>query len=85
MKHRELLQATGLLRQGMWDDAHRIVQYREDSLACWIHALLHKIEPDEGNSRYWYARTSHSYHDFAATEQELQAIEDALNTGKLSE
>jgi hypothetical protein len=37
--------------------AHKIVQADEaDATSCWIHAVLHKIEGDIGNSRYWYRR-----------------------------
>ena len=42
---------------GEWEHAHRIVQEMNDPLACWIHAILHKIEGDLWNSRYWYGRT----------------------------
>jgi hypothetical protein len=40
-----------------WDKAHEIVQVMNDPLACWIHAILHKIEGDASNSRYWYGRS----------------------------
>jgi hypothetical protein len=40
-----------------WDEAHRIVQQHEAGrTAAWIHAVLHKIEGDMENSRYWYRR-----------------------------
>lgn len=75
----DLQAALDAARAGDWNRAHEIVQRHEDDpLACWIHALLHKIEGDAGNSRYWYARTSHTYDEFSETEQELAAIERAL-------
>jgi hypothetical protein len=44
--------------------------------------VLHKIEGDAGNSRYWYARTAHAYGDFADVERELAAIKrEAGDTG----
>jgi hypothetical protein len=46
--------ALMLARAGDWDGAHRLVQDMGDPTACWIHAVLHKIEGDAGNSRYWY-------------------------------
>ena len=53
----ELLKAIDLATAGQWDAAHRIVQqYDTDPTAAWIHAVLHKIEGDLGNSRYWYRR-----------------------------
>ena len=47
---------------GDWHKAHSIAQdYNHDvssnNIANWIHAVLHKIEGDESNSKYWYART----------------------------
>ena len=50
----ELLQAIELALAGKWDAAHQIVQQYEDGTAAWIHAVLHKMEDDSGNARYWY-------------------------------
>jgi hypothetical protein len=51
----ELLRAIDLALTNHWDAAHRIVQnYDDDPTAAWIHAVLHKIEGDLDNSRYWY-------------------------------
>lgn len=63
---------------GEWDKAHVIVQEYGDQTACWIHAVLHKIEGDAGNSRYWYARTQRRYEDYADPKAELKAIADDL-------
>jgi hypothetical protein len=52
---KDLLQAIALAGAGQWDAAHQIVQrYDADTTAAWIHAVLHKIEGDHDNSRYWY-------------------------------
>jgi hypothetical protein len=57
-----------------WDKAHEIVQVMDDPLACWIHAILHKIEGDASNSRYWYGRSGgRRYEDFSDPRAELQA------------
>ncbi len=50
-----------------------------DEAACWIHAVLHKIEGDEENSRYWYRRCDASYEDFSDANEELNAIVEFLN------
>jgi hypothetical protein len=39
-----------------WHAAHRLVQDLEDPIACRIHGLVHRIEGDLSNSRYWYGR-----------------------------
>jgi hypothetical protein len=55
--NRDLLKAVDLALAGQWDEAHRVVQrYEADATAAWIHAVLHKIEGDLDNSRYWYRR-----------------------------
>jgi hypothetical protein len=61
-----------------WDRAHNIVQEYDDAHACWIHAVLHKIEGDAGNSRYWYARTSHQYEEYGDPQAELRRIAQEL-------
>jgi hypothetical protein len=40
--------------------------------------LLHKIEGDESNSRYLYARCNARFEDHADISQELDAIENSL-------
>jgi hypothetical protein len=53
----DLLQAIQLALADQWDAAHRTAQqYEGDATASWIHAVLHNIEGDLGNSRYWYHR-----------------------------
>jgi len=78
-----LLDAIDAALGGDWHRAHQIVQQHEDDpLACWIHAVLHKIEGDAGNSRYWYSRTAHAYDEFADARQELAAIKRELENGR---
>lgn len=75
----DLMRAVDLALAGEWDGAHKIVQQDESGeAACWIHAVLHKIEGDETNSRYWYARTTHNFEDYADAKAELAAIAAAL-------
>ena len=59
---KNLLQAIDLAEAGQWNAAHEIVQQYEDTTAAWIHAVLHKIEGDEDNSRYWYRRAGKLEH-----------------------
>jgi len=54
--NKELLKAIDLALKGEWNKAHQIVQQYEDITASWIHAVLHKIEGDQDNRRYWYRR-----------------------------
>ena len=61
--HKNLLQAIDLAVAGQWYTAHEMVQqYETDMSAAWIHAVLHKIEGDRDNSRYWYRRAGKLEH-----------------------
>lgn len=64
---------------GEWDKSHKIAQDYSDVMANWIHAVLHKIEGDVWNSKYWYARTAgKKYEDFYSARDELAVINQAL-------
>ena len=74
-----LLIAVDLALAGDWDASHKIAQDYSDAAANWLHAVLHKIEGDVWNSKYWYARTAgRSYEDFSDARDELIAIQDFL-------
>ncbi|MFL9609491.1 hypothetical protein ACKF11_05340 [Methylobacillus sp. Pita2] len=76
-----LLQAVELALNDDWDAAHEIAQDSNEVVAHWIHAVLHKIEGDEWNSRYWYRRTPHAYEEYADPKTELRAIATVLKGG----
>ena len=63
---KQLLDALEIEKNGDWDTAHRIVQDIEHPLAYWIHAYLHRKEPDIANASYWYSRAGKpvSQYDF---------------------
>ena len=42
------------------------------------NAVLHKIEGDESNSRYWYRRSGQSYESWSDPKAELAAIKAVL-------
>ena len=72
---KNLLQAIDLALAGQWDAAHEIVQqYETDTTAAWIHAVLHKIEGDQDNSRYWYRRAGKLEHFSDEPKAELAEI-----------
>jgi hypothetical protein len=74
-----LIEAVDLALADGWDSAHAVVQKHEaDPTACWIHAVLHKIEGDEENARYWYKRAGQFYESYADAKVELAAIKAAL-------
>ena len=75
----DLLRAIDLALGDQWDAAHRIVQqYDSDPMAAWIHAVLHKIEGDLDNSRYWYRRAGKMECCDQEPRAELQAIKAGI-------
>ena len=65
---------------GDWHAAHHIAQKYHDPSANWLHAVLHKIEGDEWNSKYWYAKTTAvKYETFSDADIELKAIQASLD------
>jgi hypothetical protein len=62
-----------------WAAAHDIAQRHEgDATADWLHAVLHKMEGDDGNACYWYRRTQHTFDEFDDPRAELAAIRNAI-------
>lgn len=43
-------------QKGNWAEAHTVAQHLRDPSGSWIHAHLHRVEGDEDNAGYWYAR-----------------------------
>jgi hypothetical protein len=74
-----LLEAVGLALDGDWQAAHRIVQDHDaDEVAAWIHAVVHRMEGDVGNARYWYRRCGRELRESVSTGAELREIEAKL-------
>jgi hypothetical protein len=59
---------------GDWDTAHTIVQDMSDRNAMWIHAYLHRKEPDIWNAKYWYRACSRPYPGDLGFDDEIVAI-----------
>jgi hypothetical protein len=71
-----LRQAVAYLQTGDWQRAHPIVQDDESPLGCWAHGIVHLLEGDTGNARYWYERAGRPWPespDAAAEAAALQA------------
>ncbi|HXY21894.1 MAG TPA: hypothetical protein VEI29_04360 [Burkholderiaceae bacterium] len=51
-----LTRALDLLAKDDGPAAHELIQDLESPLAYWIHGLVHKMQGDLDNSRYWYGK-----------------------------
>jgi hypothetical protein len=70
--------ALSLIKEGKWDESHRIVQKYSDSLSCVIHGYLHRVEGDLSNARYWNNRAGAAMLD-NTLEEELDRIFSLLD------
>ena len=72
---RVLRSAIAHLERGEWQAAHEIVQKAEESpLSCWAHGIVHIMEGDVPNARYWYRQAKRAFPETCAIEQEITAL-----------
>lgn len=63
------------LSRGDWQAAHVIVQDMEDPVAYWIHAVVHRVEGDLDNARYWYRRAKREFDPALSIADELVRLQ----------
>jgi hypothetical protein len=74
----DLATALAHLRRGEWQPAHAIVQADDSALACWAHGIVHALEGDVGNARYWYGRAQRAWPEPYDAGAELDALAAAV-------
>ena len=70
--------ALAHLRRREWQKAHEIVMDLEDRVACHMHGLVHRLEGDMENARYWYAKAGVPLSRSLRLAAELKEIEKEL-------
>jgi Tfp pilus assembly protein PilF len=79
MNRADLARALAYLRAGDWEAAHKIVQRDEDSpLSCWAHGIVHLMEGDTANARYWYREAKREFPRAPSIPDEIVALGKAL-------
>jgi hypothetical protein len=64
-----------LLESNDWEAAHEIVQKDEESaLACWAHGIVHLMEGDVSNARYWYRAAGRAYPGAPSVPEEIRML-----------
>ena len=61
-----------------WQGAHEIVQEHTSPLAAWLHGIVHTLEGDLDNARYWYRKADRVFRGAGAVEDELAAARRAV-------
>jgi Flp pilus assembly protein TadD len=78
-KARVLRSAVAHLERGDWHAAHLIVQKDEESpLACWAHGIVHVMEGDLPNARYWYRQAKRLFPNEFSVAAEIAALKELL-------
>ena len=62
------------LQRGEWEKAHTIVQNDPSNMGCWAHGIVHMLEGDIGNARYWYRRAGRPFPRQPDTGVEIDAL-----------
>ncbi len=74
-----LRSAVAHLEWGDWQAAHEIVQKDEESpLFCWAHGIVHVMEGDLPNARYWYGEAKRPFPAEYSVPDEIAALKQAL-------
>jgi hypothetical protein len=68
-----LRRAADLLVAGDWEAAHVIVQADPSPLAAWMHGIVHLLEGDIANARYWYGQARRPFPDSSELRAEIDA------------
>jgi hypothetical protein len=67
-----------LLDRGDWKAAHEIVQKESSTLAAWLHGIVHTLEGDLDNARYWYRKAAREFPGADAVKQEIAAARKSV-------
>jgi len=79
----QLRTALKHLQKGEWQAAHEIVQKDEDSpLACWAHGIVHMMEGDLPNARYWYGQAKRAFPGSVNASAEIKALAAEIGAQK---
>jgi hypothetical protein len=69
----DLRRAADFLAAGDWQSAHIIVQDHSSTLAAWLHGIVHTLEGDLDNARYWYGKAGRAFRGVDGVNDEIAA------------
>ena len=73
-----IVKAVQHLEAGEWKAAHLLVQKDASSLGCWAHGIVHLIEGDLDNAKYWYRRAHRALPDGNTAHAEIAALKASI-------
>jgi hypothetical protein len=69
------------LEAGEWESAHALAQKDSTPLGCWAHGLVHLIEGDLDNAKYWYRRAHRPLPHGNTVAAEIAALKAMVRQG----
>jgi len=69
------------LEAGDWQAAHQIVQKDATPEGCWAHGIVHLIQGDFENAKYWYRRAHRPLPHGNTAAAEIAALKHSLTKG----
>jgi hypothetical protein len=78
----DLDRALDLLEAGDWKGAHEIVQNDSSTLAAWLHGIVHTLDGDLDNARYWYRQANREFLGPSMVTQEIAAARQARSAAR---
>ncbi len=79
MRVAPIVKAVKHLEAGEWKAAHELVQKDASSLGCWAHGIVHLIEGDLDNAKYWYRRAHRPLPHGNTATAEIAALKASLS------
>ena len=76
-----IAKAVRHLEAGEWEAAHLLVQKDASGPACWAHGIVHLIEGDLDNAKYWYRRAHRPLPHGNTVAAEIAALKAAVREG----
>ena len=76
-----IVKAVRHLEAGEWKAAHALVQKDASSLGCWAHGIVHLVEGDLDNAKYWYRRAHRPLPHANTANAEIAALKAKLKDG----
>ncbi len=76
-----IVMAVRHLEAGEWQAAHELVQKDATALGCWAHGIVHLIEGDLENAKYWYRRAHRPLPHGNTAAAEIAALKASLKPG----
>lgn len=78
MEKQTLPDAIALLEARNWQGAHAIAQESDEPHSAWAHGIVHIIEGDEANARYWYGQAERAFPGMDSIDAEIASLKVAM-------